>query len=282
MALNEILPIIDAHSHVQFPIYDADRAAVLARAYAAGVKMIAVGTQYATSKAGVDLAYAYPDEVWAAVGFHPNHLAEQWHHDIKEQASSAPERFDREAFARLAADPKVVAIGECGLDYYRMEGEDEAAIKTAQKEVLKGQIMIAEAVKKPLMIHCRPNKGTDDAYEDLLRILEETKCAQKVIVHFYVGSPAITERLVAAGCYFTFGGVITFARNYDASIVRIPLDRILLETDCPYVAPRSQRGKRNEPAFIRETAQALAKIKNAELDVLFGRVYQTSRTIFHI
>lgn len=274
--------IIDTHSHIQFPAYDADRDAVLTRAREVNVKMIAVGTQYATSKAGVELAHAHPDEIWAAIGFHPNHLAEQWHHDPKEQSSSAPERFDREAFLRLAADPKVVAIGECGLDYYRMEGEDVAAVKKAQKEVFMEQIAIAEAVKKPLMVHCRPQKGTDDAYGDLLSVLEETKCSQKVIVHFYVGGPEITKRLVAAGCYFTFGGVITFARNYDASLALIPLERILLETDCPYVAPQSQRGKRNEPAFIRETAESLAKIKNESLDTVMTRVLATTKDIFHM
>ncbi|MBU6142261.1 TatD family hydrolase [Patescibacteria group bacterium] len=282
MDRNDQMPIIDAHSHVQFPAYDADRDVVLARAREANVKMIAVGTQYATSKAAVDFAHAHPDEVWAAVGFHPNHLAEQWHHDLKEQSSAAPEQFDREAFLRLAADPKVVAIGECGLDYYRMEGEDVVAVKKAQREVFKEQIAIAEAVGKPLMVHCRPSKGTDDAYEDLISIIHDSKFTIPCIIHFYVGGPEITKRLVAASCSFTFGGVITFARNYDASIALIPLDRILLETDCPYVAPQSQRGKRNEPAFIRETAEALAKIKDISAEEFLRQAHKNTREIFKI
>lgn len=270
------MDLFDAHSHVQFPAYDNDRELVLQRAQEAGIKMIAVGTQADTSEAAIALARRYPENIWAAVGFHPNHLSAAWHHDAKEQREAVPEMFNQEKFLTLARDPKCVAIGECGLDYYRLEGE-AADIKEKQKEVFVSQMAIAETVHKPLMIHCRPAKGTDDAYQDLIKLLSKKVPA---IMHFYVGSPDMTDALVAAGCYFTFGGVITFSRDYDESIRRIPLDRLLLETDCPYVAPLSRRGKRNEPAFISETYQQMAKIKNLDYDSLVQHIYQNATYVF--
>ncbi len=288
MDKNKLIPIIDAHSHVQFPAYDADREEILQRAKDAHVKIIAVGTQVSTSEAGIVLAHKNPDTVWAAVGFHPSHLSgdprlggASWHHDKNEQAQAAAEQFDIARLRELARDPKVVAIGECGLDYYRIVN-NESGIKKRQKEVFLQQAELAQELGKALMIHCRPSKKSDDAYEDLLSIIPDSQFLIPRIVHFYVGSLAITKKLLEAGFYFTFGGVITFARDYDEAIKYIPLDRILLETDCPYVAPKSQRGKRNEPSFIRETAEAVAGIKNIGADALLAQVYENSRRVFKI
>ncbi len=295
MIENDPLPVIDAHSHVQFPIYDADRDDVIRRAIKAGVKMIAVGTQISTSKAGMILAKKNPENMWASVGYHPTHIATGssgqeieavggWHHDTKEQAEDMPEKFEIDKLAELASDPKVVAIGECGLDYFRLTSDVQlqAVIKKLQQEIFSEQIILAEKLNKALMIHCRPSKGTDDAYEDLLSLIPDSKSLIPKIVHFYVGSPEITRKLVEAGFYFTFGGVVTFARDYDESIKLIPADRILLETDCPYVAPKSQRGKRNEPSFIRETAEAVARLKNMETGDFLRLVYETSGKVFGI
>ncbi len=133
----------DAHTHPQFPLYDADREAVMSRARAAGVKMIVVGTQYATSEAAIALAKQYPGEVWATAGFHPNHLAEAWHHDKNEQGEAVPETFDPERLRLLAQEKLVVAIGECGLDFFRLAGEKIEEQKERQKEVLRAHIAIA-------------------------------------------------------------------------------------------------------------------------------------------
>jgi len=287
--------IIDVHSHVQFPAYDEDREAVIERAKMAGVKMIAVGTQTTTSEAAIKLAHQYPDNIWATVGYHPNHAvvrsdrsvgaADKWHHDLKEQKKAVPEKFDIEKLRSLAKDPKVAAIGECGLDYYRLAISDkryETSIKEAQKEVFLQQVELAQELNKPLMIHCRPSKGADDAYHDLLEILNPLPPTLNSIVHFYVGSLAVTKKLVAAGFYFTFGGVITFARDYDESLRYIPLERILLETDCPYVAPAPYRGKRNEPAFIVETAKKMAELKNQDFSQLCEQIYSNSKAVFGI
>ena len=292
--------ILDVHSHVQFPAYDVDREAVIERARKAGVKMLAVGTQFSTSESAIKLAHQYPDDIWATVGYHPNHLGEEWFHDKKEQSESAPEKFDAVRFRELAKDPKVVAIGECGLDYYRLVEGEKLKVKSLQKEVFLEQVEIAKDLKKALMIHCRPSiasakggsasggkasagkpsKGTDDAYYDLLEILNPKTYTLNPIVHFYVGSLEITKKLVDAGFYFTFGGVITFARDYDESIKYIPLDRILLETDCPYVAPKSNRGKRNEPAYILETLEKMAEIKGIDAEKAQEQILKNSLTIF--
>jgi TatD DNase family protein len=267
--------LFDAHSHVQFLAYDADRDEVISRAREAGVRFLSVGTQLSTSQDAVELARAYPRETWAAVGFHPSHASgtaysRSWHHDRKEQAASTPEAFDEGAFRDLAADPLVVAIGECGLDYYRLTGG--AAEKEIQRGVFMSQVRIAQDFEKALMIHCRPSKGTDDAYEDLLEILKVQDKRLRTVIHFYVGSPSVTEKLLNTGCSFTFGGVITFARDYDEAIRMIPMDRILTETDAPYVSPEPYRGKRNEPAYVVEVARKLAELKG----LAYTRVAETT------
>jgi TatD DNase family protein len=276
------MKLVDAHTHVQFPIYDNDRKDVLARAKKKNIFMIAVGTQLTTSQAGIELARKYPDQVRATVGYHPNHVSKDWYHDIKEQHVSEREEFDRDVFQKLAQENEVVAIGECGLDYFRIENIDQDKIKAEQKRVFIEQIRIAESLKKPLMIHCRSTQGTDDAYEDLLSVVMSCTLSIPCILHFYAGSLEMTKKFVDAGFYFTFGGVITFARDYDDSIRHIPLSQILLETDAPYVAPKSFRGKKNEPAFIEETAQKLAEIKQIDYVTIQEITSTTAKKLFKI
>ena len=288
--------MIDAHTHVQSLAYDKNRDEIIKRAQVARVKMITVGTQYETSKSGVELAEKYPKDIWASVGFHPTHAvsrpdsptgeegpreAGKWHHDLKEQKNPTPEIFDLEKFRKLASHPKVVAIGECGLDYYRIRNE-ELRIKEAQKEIFIEQAKLAKEFNKALMIHCRPQKGTDDAYEDLLSIIHDSLSIIPRILHFYVGSLSITKKLVEAGFYFTFGGVITFSHDYDEVIKYIPLERILLETDAPYVAPAPYRGKQNEPSYILEIAKKMAEIKGTSYENILKSTTATACKLFKI
>lgn len=272
--------LVDAHTHIQFPVYDEDGDEVIKRAKEAGVKMICVGTQAASSEAAVALAKKYPGEIWATAGFHPNHFASSWYYDKKEQKEAEREDFDAKRLRKIAENPEVVAIGEFGLDYYRLT--DEKKEKEDQQEAFEVQIEIAKDLKKALMIHCRPSKGTDDAYLDALNLLSTYSSLPDKIFHFYVGSLAVTKKLVAAGTYFTFGGVITFARDYDEIIKYIPPDRILLETDAPYVAPEPYRGKRNEPAYIVETAKRLAEIKGKTLEEVSEQTFNNSLKVFKI
>lgn len=272
--------IFDAHTHIHFPVYDKDRDGVLSHAKAAGVKMICVGTQAASSEAAVALAKKHTGDVWATAGFHPNHFASAWYHDKKEQEESEREEFDARRLRKIAENPEVVAIGEFGLDYYRLT--DEKKEKEGQQEAFEVQVEIAKDLQKSLMIHCRPTKGTDDAYSDALNLISTYDNLPDKVFHFYVGSLEMTKKLVAAGAYFTFGGVITFSRDYDEIIKYIPMDRILLETDAPYVAPEPYRGKRNEPAFIVETAKKMAEIKNVSFEKVSEQTTSNALQVFKI
>lgn len=287
--------MIDAHTHVHFAAFEKDYREVIDRALKAGVSMITVGTQKDTSRRGVEVANEYKTGVYATVGLHPLHTAKSYH-DAQELGggeaakafTSRGEEFDYDYYLKLARDPKVVAIGETGLDYYRaVTGNSQLVIneqKERQKKVFLQHIQIAQEVVKALMIHCRPSKGSDDAYIDLLDLITSYQLPITVpkIVHFYVGSPAITQKLLDTGCYFTFGGVITFARDYDETIKMIPLDRILLETDAPYVAPEPYRGKRNEPAYVIEVAKKMAEIKGVTFDEIDRITTQNAKIVFKI
>lgn len=266
----------DVHTHPQMLAYDADRDEVLSRAKTAGVKMIAVGTQFSTSCSAIELAEKYPGDVWAAVGFHPAHFSENWYHDKNEQASPKREIFDVSEFEELAKHPKVVAIGECGLDYFRDRGRESS---DKQREGFLAQIELAHKVKKPLMIHCRA------AFKDLREILVACRLSlvsNPGIIHFFTGSTEDAKKLLDFGFSFTFGGVITFARDYDEIIKMIPLDRILSETDAPYVTPAPYRGKRNEPVYVVEAVKKMAEIKEISLEKLTNQIIENAKSVFQI
>jgi TatD DNase family protein len=281
------MKFLDAHTHVQMPAYDADREAVILRAREADVAMVNVGTQAATSRAAIELAEKN-ENMWATVGFHPSHCNEAWHHDADEQASPTREIFDAEVFRKLAERPLVVAIGECGLDYYAAGGQRVVSDddKKKQKEVFIAQIEIAKKVKKPLMIHCR------DAFPDLIQILSTNYFLPTTnyfpgLIHFFTGTPAEAKALLDLGFAFTFGGAITFpprkgqtAGAYDEIIKMLPLDRILSETDAPYVAPMSHRGQRNESAYVVEVVQKLAELKGISVERMAEAIWRNGERIF--
>lgn len=271
--------IVDSHCHIQFPEFDKDRDAVIGRARGAGVKMLAIGADFATSQEAVKIAHQYPDDIWATAGFHPNNLN-------KETMEGKPEVFDAGRLLELAKDERVAAIGECGLEYYRLGSFDEKTtkrIKEVQKQGFVEQIKIAEKLKKPLMIHCRPAKGTDDANKDFFGLLKTENYKLKfVVLHFYAGSLEMAKKFAEIGCYFTFGGVITFTRDKDEIVKYLPLDRILLETDAPYVAPEPYRGKRNEPAYVVEVAKKMAEIKGVSFEEAANQTYKNAKEVFGI
>ncbi len=257
--------IFDVHSHLQFPEYDVDRDEVIGRMRAAGVKTITVGTDMKTSKNALALAKRYPRDMWATVGIHPTNL----------------EEFDADAFRELLNDAKTVAVGECGLDYYRIV-HNARETKERQKALFMEQAALAAEARKPLMIHCRPSQETNDAYEDLISILKINAYPIAIIIHFFVGSCEVAEQLSELGCYYTFGGVISFARDYDEAIRGILLERILLETDAPYVAPTPHRGKRNEPAYVIEVAKKMAEIKKVDYEEICAVTAKTAGEVFGI
>lgn len=242
---------IDTHCHLQLEQYAADREEVIARMRDDGIAAIVVGDDYESSKEAVTLAEKH-ECLFAAVGAHPDHAEK--------------ESFDEAAFRELAGNKKVVAIGECGLDYFR-KFDDET--KSAQKELFKKHIALAVALDKPLMIHVRPSKDTHDAYEDIIAILKEEKIKFPKLrgnVHFFAGTLEEAETFFALGFTISFTAVITFTHDYDAVIKAVPLANILSETDAPFVAPASRRGERNDPLAVIEVVQQIATIRGEDLE----------------
>ena len=270
---------IDAHTHIHFLAYKDDREEVLDRAKKAGVRMITVGTQNSTSISAVEFARANPGWVWATAGFHPGHFATEWHHDKNEQIESDKEIFDLAKLKEIASAPEVVAIGECGLDYFRIPEEDVATRKM-QKEGFIAQLHLARDLQKPLMIHCRA------AFQDLLEILERHRDSLNSpcpgAIHFFSGNLEEAKKLLELGFVFTFGGVVTFSRDYDEVVKLIPLERILPETDAPYVAPNPYRGKRNEPVYVLETIKKLAELKGVSVEEFAEATLQTAIKVFNL
>ena len=247
----------DAHTHVHFAAFDEDREEVFARAREAEVGMLLVGTQKDTSDSAAATAEAH-EGVWAAVGLHPIHTDKSFH-DAKEMGeggkafTSRGESFDISNYEKLAGHPKVVAIGECGLDYYRLDADT----KKQQKETFIAQIELANRLQKPLMLHIR------EAYKDALEILR-THAKVRGNVHFFAGTWEEAKTFLDLGFTLSFTGVITFTHDYDEVVRNAPLEMLLSETDAPYVAPTPFRGKRNEPLYVREVVAQIARIRGED------------------
>ena len=259
--------LIDVHSHVQFVAYEGERNEVIKRALDEDIWIVNVGTQKDTSWAGVVLAEGYREGVYATIGLHPIHTTKSYHDakeleggDAAKAFTSKGEEFDFDFYKELGKNKKVVAIGECGLDYYRLDKET----KEKQIEVFEAQITLAKEIGKPLMIHCR------DAFGDLIEVLRRNKASllgdYPGINHFFAGSIENAKNLMDLGFYFSFGGVLTFTRDYDNLVKYIGLERIVLETDAPYITPHPYRGKRNEPLFVKYTAEKLAEILGESIE----------------
>jgi len=282
---------IDIHSHTNFTAFDADRDEVIRRALENDTWVINVGTQIDTSLKAVEIANMYEEGVYAIVGLHPIHTGASYH-DEKElgeggkEFTSRGEKFDKEAYRELLKDPRVVGIGECGLDYYRCT--EDSILK--QKEDFIAQIELANEFNKPLMLHIRNNEKTElvsgspgahNAYEDALELLK--KHAQvKGDVHFFAGTVKHAKAFVDFGFTLSFTGVITFTTDYDEVIKNTPLDMIMSETDSPYVTPAPYRGKRNEPVYVREVVKKIAKVKDMSEDEVAKAILINARRVFKI
>jgi len=257
----------DAHSHVHDKEFNADRKEVLSRMRKSGVSTITVGTHLESSKKAVALAEKEPD-IWATVGLHP---------------TDTDESFAEEEYRKLALHQKVVAIGECGLDYF---WEEEEAGRKKQREKFAAQIELALFLGKPLMIHSRPSRGSMDAYSDVLSILTKDFSSERGKlrgnVHFFVGDEKIAKSFLDLGFTLSFTGVITFARDYDEVIKDVPIESILSETDCPYVAPVPFRGKRNEPVYVTEVVKKLSEIKNLPMENVSENLFNNTKRVFAI
>ena len=257
---------IDVHCHIQFDMFDADRAALMQEMRDAGVGGIIVGTDRTSSKQAIEMSDGV--NFWGTVGLHPN--------------DKPSEGYDDAYFRELAKDSNVVSIGECGLDYFRPENPEEE--KARQKNSFTQQIRLAADTDKPLMIHARPSRGMMDAYQDTITMLKDAKkeFGDKVRgnMHFYVGDIETTKELLALGCTFSFTAVLTFTSDYDEVVRFLPLESILTETDAPYVAPAPNRGKRNDPHAVREVVKAIARIRGMEEEVVREAVLANAKRVF--
>jgi len=238
--------LVDSHAHLDASAYAADLDAVIARAADNGVShILTVGCDLASSRASIDLALRYPN-VYASVGVHP-HDAETVDDTVMEELARMVETVD-----------KVVAIGETGLDYYR-----DRSPRDQQQAAFRRHIQLARATGKPLIIHDR------DAHDDVVRIMQEEQAsAAGGVLHCFSGDLAMARTCVEMGFYLSFAGPLTYPKN-DALrniAATLPVDVMLVETDCPYLAPQEWRGKRCEPAYVRATAEKLAEVKGLSLE----------------
>ena len=247
---------IDSHAHLEGKQFAQDREQVIARARAAGVtNILAIGNGDGPVNfdCGIRLAEQY-DFIYATIGIHP--------HEARLADQTA---FDR--LAELARHPKVIAWGEIGLDYYYDHSPRET-----QKQVFSRQMELAAAAKLPIVIHCRPSNGSDDAWDDCLGSIHEQWAPNGLggILHCFTGNWTQAKRGLDLGFMISFAGNVTFpkAQQIREAALQVPLDRMLIETDCPYLAPVPHRGKRNEPAFVTETAGKLGELRSLSREEL--------------
>lgn len=271
---------VDVHTHVNLAAYDEDRDSVAAHTLAEGVAYINVGTQRDTSARAVELAQSR-EGVYAAVGLHPVHTTKSYH-DPQELGGGAAftsrgEDFDTAYYRTLATDPKVVAIGECGFDYYRVEKDT----KVRQEEAFIAQLALANELGKALMLHIRPSEGTMDAYEDALVVLRE-HARVSGNVHFFAGTYEVAKKFWDMGFTTSFTGVITFASQYDDVVKQAPLDMLHAETDAPYVTPKPYRGTRNEPLNVRLVYERIAELRGEDPEKVRLQLVENARRIFGI
>ena len=251
--------LVDTHCHLQDAKFDGDRADVLSRALDALEWLVVIADSVRSSHAAVALT---GDRVYAAVGVHPYH----------------PEEVSEDGIATLralAAHDRVAAIGEIGLDYYKYND----APAELQQAAFRSQLALAAELSLPVIIHNR------DAEDDTLAILADHDAALPgVIMHCFSGDAACAERCVARGYYISFAGNVTYPKAAplrEAAAV-VPMDRLLVETDSPYLAPQAERGKRCEPAFVAHTAAALAAVKGVSVDEFIARTTENAARVFQM
>ena len=263
-----MIRLIDTHAHLDFSEFDADRQEVVTRAQEAGVEIIVnAGAGLEASQAGVVLAETYP-QVYAAVGVHP-HEAKTLNEDVLEELRA------------LAQHPKVVAIGEIGLDYYR-----DRSPRPVQRQAFQQQLTVAREVGKPIIVHDR------EAHKDVMNTLRQwvregyqpsaTSHRPVGVMHCFSDDLAMAREVIEMGFYISIPGPVTFtnARRLPELVRALPLERLLIETDCPYLTPHPYRGKRNEPAYVRLVAEAIAQIKGTSLEQVAHVTTANARALF--
>ncbi|MFA6274562.1 MAG: TatD family hydrolase [Candidatus Paceibacterota bacterium] len=255
----------DVHTHLSFQ-FENDWREAGDRALKAGVGFVNIATDLKSSQEAIAQTDYFGVVGFCSVGLHPT--------------DGNADDFNQ--IELLADNSKVVAIGECGLDYFH---QNEIKNNAIQKELFKKHINLAQTVQKPLMIHCRPSINTMDAYEDLFDILEEYSQVKKLPIfniHFFAGDWSIAQKFLTLGGYLSFSGVITFSEQYNEIIQKIPLQRLLSETDAPFASPIPFRGKRNEPAYVKYVAEKIADLRSELKEEVLSTLVKNAKNFYKI
>lgn len=264
------MEFFDSHCHLDIEPLPDEIGAVVERAYKAKVtRMINVGSSLRGSKKSVEIAQKYPN-IWASVGLHP-HDAENIY-DLKDIIDE---------LRSLAQNDKVVAIGEIGLDYFNLEKDD---LKKSQKELFVAQLNLAKELKLPLIFHIR------DAWEDFFSIIENWESRNRGypggVIHCFTGDEKIATKLIELGFFVGFTGFVTFDQEKFMHIKNaakaVPIEKMLIETDAPFLAPEPCRGKTNEPAYVSYIAEKIAELKGISVDEVAERTFKNTKKVFNI
>ncbi|MEI6596663.1 MAG: TatD family hydrolase [bacterium] len=278
--------LIDTHAHVNFKAFKDDADEVIRRSLAADTLMILVGSETKTSKRALEYANKYEKGVYAAVGLHPMHTHEQKAEGDDYDFTTREEEFSYDVYEKLAQFKKVVAIGEIGLDYYHIDKKsDIAAVKEKQKEIFLQQLKLAKNLKLPVIIHCR--QAHDDMLEILKKFRKEYKDAMVKdkawgVMHCFSGDEELAWQYFSLGLDISFTGLITFSAQWDDLIRRLPNDKFMIETDCPYMTPEPFRGQRNEPILVKKVAERIAEIKNLSFERVAELSTINAKKLFNI
>ncbi len=278
--------LIDTHAHVNFNVFKNDADKIIQNSLTENVWMIIVGADYKTSKRAFEYANKYEKGVYAAVGLHPMHLSV-----IKAECDdynfiTRGEEFNYDVYEKLAKFEKVVAIGEIGLDYYYINNNKNIKeIKKIQKQVFVKQLLLARRLNLPVIIHCR------QAHDDMFDILKEFKQDNKElfninkpwgVMHCFSGDENLAWKYFGLGLLISFTGLITFSKQWDDLIRKLPNDKFLIETDCPFMTPEPFRGKRNQPDFVKLTAKRIADIKCISIQKIAEWTTNNAKKLFKI
>lgn len=291
--------LIDSHCHVNFNAYKEDGEEVIKKTLANDIWLINIGSQDSTSTRSIRIAEQYPQGVYAVVGLHPIHLVQ----DVTETASfegetyeftTRKEEFDKAKYRQLAqSSEKVVGLGETGLDYWYFDEFSETQIdeaKKIQRQVFEEFIDLSAELSLPLVIHCRGTKDNlygayDDAYEILLSAQKKYDKPLMGVIHCFTGTAEQAKKFLGLGFYIGFTGLITFKKKTEwlwEIVKQTPLDKILVETDAPFLSPEPYRGKRNEPSYVRYVAQKVAELKGLTPEEVAQATTANAKRLFRL
>lgn len=281
------MKLIDTHAHINFVNYKEDGDKVIKKTLENDVEMVLVGAEFKTSQRAIDYANKYVNGVYVAIGLHPMHLEDFVANEGSDGSfRTRGEEYNEEQYRKLAQAEKVVAIGEIGLDYYHLKlTSDITKIKEKQKRVFWQQLLLARSLDLPVIIHCR------SAHFDMLKILKDFKDEHRDlvssdkpwgVVHCFSGDENLAWEYFNLGLLISFNGLITFSRQYDDLIRKMPVDKFIIETDCPFLTPEPYRGKRNEPMLVWYVANKIAEIRNVKIEKIAEISTNNARNFFDI